>query len=1092
MQDKFTHLHLHSSFSLLDGLSSIKDIVSKVKEFGQDTVALTDHGSVAGLIEFYKECKKSNIKSILGMEAYCVEDCQKAKEEKQRYSYHIILLAMNNKGFNNLIKLATASNENFYYKPRIDFSLLEKYNEGLIVLTACMHGVIAYHLFDHKDREDESLVKLPANIPLAECYVQKLHKIFGNRFYLEVQDGGIPEQLIINARMRDLSKKFNIPTVATIDSHYVNQEDAVAHTYLKSIAYGAKTLTAESGNGFSTQEFYIKKRDDLKGKDFLEEELDRTLDIAARCNVKLEIGEYKLPKFDRNSDKSSIDILAQKVKDGWYAKLTKEQRQDTSYKERLNKELADIQLANLADYFLIVADIVNYAKGQNWWIGPGRGSVGGSLCAYLLNITTIDPIKYSLIWERFFNVGRKGSMADIDIDVEKRYRDNLIEYIKDRFGRDHVAQLATFNKLAARAVLKDVFKVAGISFEEANKITSLVPMKNDEHAAITIDQALEMVPELREYEEKYKSYFAIARKLEGAYKSSGTHAAAVVISNEPFSEGTVPLMREPSGDGLMCAWDMKSVEDVGLLKIDILGLSTLEVMHRCVEEVQRVRNINIDIENLPENDPKTWQLFEDGQLEGIFQLETQLGKNWSKKLKPTNIAEVADLVSILRPGPLDSGGSETYRAVKNNEVIPAYIHTLLEPILSKTYSCCLYQEQVMEICKILSSMSLEEADSVRKDIGKKRPDEIKKWRQKFTDGCAKNNISAENSNEIWDFIETFAGYGFNASHAVGYAMIAFRTAWLKANYTAEFCLANLTVSKDSEEIARFINDAKLSNIEVRPPSLKEGNIDFEIRGSAIIYGLSYIKSVGEKALDNIIKLKNIKTWPEFLQKISSIKINKQIVIALISAGALDHFDLDRSKMKADYELYDKLTPNELKSFENCNQSLLDFIKLISNENLLDANKKQFGKIPNISRREKLRFFLNEHNTSSVVDDYLYKLGLEKFYLGIAVSGHETDVYQAMSTAQETCMDVLRGLEPDTNVDLCLLIEEVKTHLTKDKSEEMAFLRGSDNTGSLDNLVIFPKTYARVKNILEPGRIVNLGGKTSSRGGIICNSIKVLK
>lgn len=1088
MPDKLAHLHLHSSFSLLDGLSSIKDIVAKIKEFGQDAVALTDHGSVAGLVEFYKECKKNNIKPILGCEQYLVEDVQKAKENKQRYAYHIILLAMNNKGFNNLVKLATVSNENFYYKPRIDFSLLQKYNEGLIVLTACMHGVIAYNLYDHKDKEDESIIKYPANITLAECYVQKLHAIFGDRFYLEVQDGGIPEQLIINSRMRDISKKFNIPTIATIDAHYINQEDSIAHTYLKSIAFGAKTLTAESGNGFTTQEFYIKKREDLKGKDILDEELDRTLDVAARCNVELEIGKYKLPKFDRNSTKSSLESLKEILN-----KAILPYQSNKKYLDRLNKELSDIEVANLADYFLIVSDIVNYAKSQNWWIGPGRGSAGGSLVAYLLNITTIDPIKYNLIWERFFNVGRKGSMADIDIDVEKRYRDNLIEYIKERFGRDHVSQLATFNKLAARAVLKDVFKVAGISFEEANKITSLVPMKNDEHAAITLDQALEMVPELRAYETKYKSYFAIARKLEGAYKSSGTHAAAVVISNEPFSNGCIPLAREPSGEGLMCAWDMKSVEDIGLLKIDILGLSTLEVMHRCVEEIKRVHNINIDINNLPENDAKTWQLFEDGQLDGVFQVETQLGKGWSKKIKPQSVEELADILSLIRPATLDIGMPEEYRAVKFNEKQASFLHKDLEPILAKTNGVSLYQEQMLEIAKNIAGYSLEESDILRRACGKKDMVLMQSQKDKFINGVIKNNYNADLANKLWELIELSAGYGFNKSHAIGYAIIAFRTAWLKANYTAEFCLANLTVSKDNEEIARFINDAKVSGIDVKPPSLKEGNIGFEIRDKSIIYGLSYVKNVGEKALANICALKHIKTWPEFLKALINAKVNKQVIIAMLSSGALDYFNVDRSKMKADYELYCELTPNELKLFEFYDKSLLDFVSLLSNETYLIENKKRFQKIPNVSRREKLRFFLKKYTSGSVVDDYLYRLGLEKFYLGIAVSGHETDVYQTMSLAKETCLDVLRGLESDTNVDLCLLIEEVKTHFTKSTpSLEMAFLRGSDNTGSLDNLIVFPKTYARIKHILEPGRIVKLGGKISDRGGIICNSIKVLK
>lgn len=1088
--DKFAHLHLHSDCSFLDSLSKIEDIVDKIKEHGQSAFALTDHGSTMNLINGYKLAKKAGIKFIPGSEFYLVEDCVKAKDNKQRYAYHIVLLAMNNVGFRNILKLSTESHRNFYYKPRIDFNLLEKHSDGIIVLTACMHGLVAYNLFDHKDKEDESIVKYPCNIPLAESYVEKLKGIFGNRFYLEVQDGGIPEQITINARIREIGKKFDVKTVATVDSHYINKDDALIHTYLKSIAFGAKTnAVAESGNGFQTQEFYIKKRSEV-GADIQEEELDRTLEIADRCNVDIEIGKYKIPKYDRGSSVPSLDLLKDKLKISWDIKLTTLQQIDQRYKERLDKELCDVDKANLADYFLIVADIVNYAKSQNWWIGPGRGSASGSLISYLLNITTIDPIENGLIWERFFNIGRKGSMADIDIDVEKRYRDNLVQYIKDRFGNDHVAQVSTFNALATRAVLKDVFRVGGISVEESNKITACVPLKNDDHASISLSEALVKSSELREYEEKYKSLFAVAKRLEGVYRSSGTHAAAIVISNEPFSEGSIPLCREPNGEGLMSAWDMHTVEDVGLLKIDILGLTTLEVLHRCVDFIKERHKVDIDINNLTDN-PNVWELFDSGILEGVFQLETNFGRSWCKKMKPQSLQDLSDLISIIRPAAIESQQTNEYLAVRHKEKEPSYIHDSLEPILSKTNGALVYQEQVLEICNKLAGMSLEQSDLVRYAVGKKKMDVIKQQKDLFINGCLNNNIASNIADEIWRWIELQATYSFNRSHSLAYATLGYRTAWLKANYPHEFYLANLLVCKDHDEISRFICDAKLKGVEVKLPNIKTGNIDFELHDNDIYFGLAYIKNVGEKSLSNISKLQNVESWISAMQIINNIKLNKQTVIALISSGALDHLQVDRSRMRVEYNLLSELTPNESTSWNKSNLGLVDFLEIISDDIKLDENKKTFGKIPNVNRRKKIKNLLTEYRKASVVDDYMYRLGLEKYYIGISVSGHETDVYLAMSKAKETCLNVNRGLLPGTEVDLCILIDDVRMIMTK-KSQEMAFVKGSDNTCSLDSIVVFPKTFIRYKHLLEAGRIVNLNGKISDRGGVICNRIEMLR
>lgn len=1022
-------------------------------------------------------------------EAYIVEDCEAAREAKQRTSYHVVLLAMNNVGYQNIIGLMTEANKNFYYKPRIDLKLLEQHHEGIICLTACMNGVISSHLYDQIDNEDR--VKNAVNLAMARVWTRKLQAIFGDRLYFEVMDHGIPEQKQINKHLRELSAKFGVPTVATFDCHYINKDDAVPHDYLKQISRGVKSYSRNGDSGgFSTHEFYIRSRNEMSELDLTEEEKDRTLEIASRCNVELELGKYRLPKYPHDGEESSEELLKQKLRIGWSIKLTQNQKRDSNYIERAKKELDEILDADLADYFLIVADIVNHARKNNWTSTAGRGSCAGSLSAYLLNITTVDPIRYHLVWERFYNAGRKGSMPDIDVDVEQRYRADVIQYIKDRFGHDKVVQVATYNELSARSVLKKVFKVAGISFDEANRITSLVPLKNEEHVAVTLDEALKMSKPLREYEEKYKPLFAVAKQLEGCYESIGTHAAAVLISDKSVHE-VVPLCKGPQTDDLISSWDMYAAEEVGMLKIDILGLKTLDIIHKTLDQIKTNHDVEINLYKLPEKDDKVTELLASGRLEGIFQLQKQLGKVWSKRLVPQTVEDISHLTSLLRPGCLDLKIPDEYKDNKFSGIKPQLVSSSLENILAPTYYVSIFQEQLLEICKQIAGMNLKEADNVRKATGKKKPEDMKKYKNLFIQGCISHSgLSVENSEKLWELIEKSAGYSFNASHAISYSVITYRTAYLKAYYPLEFYLACMSTCKDMDEIRRFIDDAKIGGISVVNPSLQQGNVDFSSSGDSIIFGLSHIKNVGKNVFNKLNKFSRIKSFDEFLKRLIKHKLNQQVVTALIGSGALDFLQKDRSLMNAVYNLYSQLSDLERQAYCDSGLDLVTFLRTVTDESRVDHNKNLFGRVPNVTRRRKIRGFLLDYDKMDKIDDLLYKLGLEKFYLNVTLSGHETDLYKRMR-GSHCCADIVKGLPDDIQVSLCVLVEGCREIVTK-TNKDMAFLTGSDKSGLLDSIVVFPELYESSKHLLSEGRILNLRGRVSDRGGIICQKINVVK
>lgn len=1285
-------LHCHSQHSFLDGMSSTKEMVGQAKALNMEALAITNHGNIFAFVEFQKECQKQGIKSILGMEIYLTPN----HSEKERHAYHLVLLAENQTGLSNLIKLTTLANRNFYFKPRVDFNDLKNHSNGLIALTACMHGPVAYQLYDKmtwpKDGE-ESQLKEAANIPKAYEYANQLLSIFGsNNLFLEVQDAGIPEQKLINNRIRSLASQLGVKTVATQDFHYVRKEDAKAHSFLKAMAYGKAAVEEGNHHGFSTDEFYIKSRDEwLKNSDLSPEEVDLTVKIAERCNSRIELGKSHMPTYPYVPEgKAALDFLKEKLRNGWKRLNIKDI--NNQYLNRLNRELSDVESANLIDYFLIMSDITDFCRSKSIMTGPSRGSAGGSLVSYLLGITNIDPIKYNLVWERFYNAGRKGSLPDIDSDIEKSRREEVLEYIKDRFGRDKVAQLVTLSSLGAKQAIRDTLKVAGIDETTKDYVASLIPMKNDDHASISLQEAIDAVPELKKMSEdeepieiqrngrvlrktSWKELFNIAKRIEGCYKTSGVHAAALVISDKSFDEAGIPLVKGPTKEELVCGWDMDAIDALGFLKVDILGLATLSVINTTLQLIKKRHGIDIDIENIPLDDPKVGQLITSGKNEGVFQLESQLGKSWSIKCEPgllnpdKTVEESGDLVSIIRPAVLDAGLADSYVKRKNGEEPVTYLHPLLEPILKSTYGIMLYQEQMMEIANKICEWDLKRCDMLRKSIAKKNPSELKAFRDDFILSATKT-VGADTAEEIWGWMEGAAGYGFNRcisgetyimmsssfdeniqvkdlweyyhgnkskefhrcqktrknfghfclmmkhgrikvgkihdvfktgvrttyelvtdnddviratkhhkfmmkdgwkelkdinvgdtiltagsildrlnhnyiaaggplngfpiieakvvsisdpqkeetydiemtskehnyianniithnSHAMGYSLLAYRTAWLKANYYIEFLCANLMHASDKanqqrtpqDVIGSFINDAKLYGVDIKPPILSAKNIDFEILDDkTIAFGLSHIKGVGDSAITKLVKVNDIKTFSEFLTKAKQLKINKGVIDALISCGALSELSSSRKLMRTELSIVDFLTDNEQKSLEFAPAiSLYDKIAFIADDNNINEMKKLGIKPPNVSRRAKIRQFMQSIKLDKAIDSVPQILNWEKQYLGTALSGSVADLkkYMVRGGVQQ-CISLVDGsCSEKTQVNLCVVIEdmrEVTIKNGKSKGRQMAFLKVSDSSYTLDGVCAFPDILDKMKEAnIQCDDIVNIKGVVGKRG-----------
>ncbi len=1078
----FVHLHVHSEFSLLDGANKIKDLPTRAKELGMQSMAITDHGAMFGVVDFYKECKKVGIKPIIGCEVYVAPRTRFDKEPNidNKYS-HLILLAKNEVGYKNLSNLVSMGfTEGFYYKPRIDLEILEKYHEGLICLSACLAGSVNKAILKD-DMEEAKRIAL-------------WHKnLFGEDYYLEVQPNGLPEQVKANQKLIELSRSLDIPLVATNDAHYLKKEDAYNQEVLLCIQTGKKMSDTDRMR-MGVDEFYIKSPDEMA--DYFKnipEAIENTVKIAEKCNFDFEFGNTKLPNYDVPPEFKTHTEYFEKL---CYAGIKRRYGDNPSKEilDRVEYELSVIERMGYVDYYLIVWDFINYAKSQNIPVGPGRGSGAGSIVAYAVGITDIDPIKYNLLFERFLNPERI-SMPDFDVDFCYERRPEVIEYVCRKYGRDHVSQIITFGTMAARMVIRDVGRALDVPYAEVDKLAKMIP--NEIH--ITIKKALEQNRELENLyknDEQTKKILDIAMGLEGLPRQASTHACGVVITKDPVIE-YVPLY---VNDGnITTEFIMTTLEELGLLKMDFLGLRTLTVIADAIKYVKKCRGIDVKFDK-DMNDAKvfkdTWQA---GNTSGIFQFESQGMKNFMKELKPDSLEDIIAGVSLYRPGPMDQIPRYIQNKLHPDHII--YTHPALEPILNVTYGCMVYQEQVMQIVRDLAGYSLGRADLVRRAMGKKKLDVMAKEREYFihgqTDengnviipGCVRNGIDEQSANKIFDEMAEFAKYAFNKSHAAAYAVVSYRTAYLKTYYPAEFMAATLnSFLGNLDKVPEYIDECKRIGIKILNPSINKSYTKFAVYDNQIRFGLGSIKNVGVGAVDAIVEERkkngDYKSFTDFCERISGEAVNKKCIESLIKAGAFDELGQNRATLLASFErILDTINNSNKKSMKG-QVTLFD---MVTEDKSLEEHKYSFTVLPEYNEKELL--------------------SMEKEMLGIYISGHPLQKYieQIKKIAN---IDTLKMMEikenEDANIDVSKMdgkpvkfagiITSVKKKFTK-KNTMMAFITIEDLYGSCE-VIVFDSCYGRASNILFDENIVIVEGKLSIREDedikIVANSIRELK
>ncbi len=1067
----FVHLHTHTEYSLLDGSNKIKDYVKKVKDMGMTAAAITDHGVMYGCVDFYKECKANGINPVIGCEVYVAPGSRFDRERVQgedRY-YHLILLAENNEGYQNLIKIVSAGFvDGYYYKPRVDFEILQRYHEGLICLSACLAGEVA-RLLNRGLYDDAKKVAL------------KYRDTFGeNNYFLEMQDHGIADQATVNQQLLRLSKDTGIPLVVTNDCHYTDKSDAASHDVLLCIQTGKKLQDVDRMR-FETDEFYVKSEEEMLSLfPYAKEAVQRTQDIADRCHVEFEFGVTKLPHFEVPEGYDSWTYLNKLCYEGLDRRYGKEAEE---LKPRLAYELETIRNMGYVDYFLIVWDFINYARTHGIPVGPGRGSAAGALVSYTTGITNIDPIKYNLVFERFLNPERV-SMPDIDIDFCYERRSEVIDYVIRKYGKDCVTQIVTFGTLKARGVIRDVGRVLDLPYGYVDSIAKMIPMELN----ITLDGALKMNHELKalyDSDDQIKNLIDIARTLEGLPRNTGMHAAGVVIAGKPMDE-YVPLSR--GGDGtIVTQYIMTTIEELGLLKMDFLGLRTLTVISDAVKLVEKDYGIRLDMDAIDYNDKETLDMICAGKCEGVFQLESTGMKNFMKELKPQSIEDIIAGISLYRPGPMDF--IPQYIQGKNHPETITYDCPQLEPILKPTYGCIVYQEQVMQIVRDLAGYSMGRSDLVRRAMSKKKHHVMEEERKNFVygnpdegvPGCLANGISEEVANKIYDDMIAFASYAFNKSHAAAYAVVALQTAYLKTHYPIEFMAALMTSVIDSSgKVAGYIGVCRANGIEVLPPDVNCGTGRFSVSDGKIRYGLYAIKSVGRPTID-AIQMDREQNGPyrdleDFLKRVSKYDANKRTVENLIKSGALDSLEGNRRQKCMVYsDILDSVN-NSRKNEVEGQMSLFDFAN--------DAQKEQL-KI-NLPRAAEF--------------DKEILLSFEKELMGVYVSGHPLDDYIALigknatAKASDFAVDEESGIaaiKDGTDVVLGGMITAVTIKYTK-TNQTMAFLTLEDLTGDVE-VIVFPRDYETNRSLIVEGGKVFIKGRTQAEeeknAKLICSQIK---
>ncbi|UCD84483.1 MAG: DNA polymerase III subunit alpha [Deltaproteobacteria bacterium] len=1042
----FVHLHLHTQYSLLDGAIKIDDLMGRSKEYRLPALAVTDHGNMFGAIKFYQAAHKHGIRPILGCELYLAPRSRFEKSGKGGFesSYHLTLLAMNSRGYQNLLKLVTAGYlEGFYYRPRVDQELIEKFNEGLIALSGCIHGEVPHLLSigDHKTALEVA---------------RKYQNVFDNeRFYLEVQENKVPEQEKVNHGLVELGRELSLPLVATNDCHYLNKEDAGAHDALLCIQTGKK-LGDTDRMKFSTDELYFKSPREM-GELFhwCPEAIENTLKIAHMCNFELELGGRHFPIFSVPEDTTRENFLRSSSLAGLGKRLAAIGDSDGSgdiYHQRLEEELKVIEKVGLSDYFLIVADLINYARSQNIPVGPGRGSAAGSLVAYALNITDINPITYDLLFERFLNPERV-SMPDIDMDFCMEARDRVIQYVIEKYGKDKVAHITTFGTMMAKAVIRDVGRVLDLPYADVDRIAKLVPNV----IGITIEESLAREPELQKLEkedERVKKVLSIARSLEGLNRHASTHASGVVISNKPLEEYS-PLYQDNKGN-LVTQYDMHSLESIGLIKFDFLGLKTLTLIEKAKDLIKQNRGIEVNFEQIDLEDPPTYQLLGEGKTTGVFQLESAGMRDLVIRLRPECFEELIALIALYRPGPLKSGMVDEFIARKQGKKSIRYELEGLEEILRDTFGIILYQEQVMQISRKLASFSPEDADILRRAMAKKLPDEMNQQREKFLKGAKSNKIAQRKAEKVFDLMAEFAGYGFNKSHSAAYAMVAFQTAYLSSHYPLEFMAALLTSEiGDSDKIIKYISQCREQGIEVLPPDVNESDRDFTVVEDKIRFGLAAVKNVGSGAIEAILSARhqddNFISLTDFCQRVDLRKVNKKVVESLIKCGAFDFCGAYRSQL-ASYS--EKAMESGARMQKDKSQGQLNIFETPGYEGP-EQNRDELPPMEEWPRiqlltyeKEALGFYITDHPLTHYSDE------LKKY------TDTDTSKLTNLSTGCEVCLG-----------GIVTSIKEINDR----KGERMAFITLEDLTGSVE-ITVFHSLFDQTSQSLRGQAPILLKGK----------------
>ena len=1065
----FTHLHVHTEYSLLDGSSKIGELAARAKELGMDSMAITDHGVMYGVIDFYRAARAAGIKPIIGCEVYVSPGSRFDRETvhgEDRY-YHLVLLAENNTGYQNLMKIVSKGFvDGFYYKPRIDEEVMREYHEGIIALSACLAGEVPRYLEKGLYEEAKEAAK-------------RHLEIFGEgNYFLELQDHGIPLQRQVNQGIMRLSKELNIPLVATNDCHYINAEDWEAHDILLCIQTGKK-VSDENRMRYEGGQYYVKSEEEMRQLfPYAPEAIENTHKIAERCNVEIEFGVTKLPRFDVPDGYDSWGYLNHLCDEGFALRYPDD---DGTLRARLDYELGTIKSMGYVDYFLIVWDFINFAKSHGIAVGPGRGSAAGSIVAYCLKITDIDPIRYQLLFERFLNPERV-SMPDIDVDFCYERRQEVIDYVVEKYGKDQVAQIVTFGTLAARGVIRDVGRVMDLPYSLCDQVSKMVPAELN----ITLDLALQKNPELKalyESDEQVKKLIDMSKRLEGLPRHTSMHAAGVVISRTSIDE-YVPLSRGADGT-IVTQFTMTTLEELGLLKMDFLGLRTLTVIQDAVKMIEKDYGVKLDLEHIDYDDKKVMDSLGTGKNEGVFQLESGGFKTFMKELKPTTLEDIIAGISLYRPGPMDF--IPKYLKGKNDPASITYTCPQLEPILKPTYGCIVYQEQVMQIVRDLAGYTLGRSDLVRRAMSKKKAAVMAKERQNFVygnaeegvKGCIANGIDEKTANQIYDDMTDFAKYAFNKSHAAAYAVVAYQTAFLKFYYPKEFMAALMTsVMDNTTKVSEYILACRNMGIPILPPDINEGYSGFSVSGNGIRYGLSAIKSVGRAVVDVIIAEREngglFKSLDDFVSRMSNKEVNKRTLESFIKSGALDTLPGTR---KQKLIVSGDLLESKAREKKTVMEGQLSFFDLAAEE-----EKDNFQiTFPTVGEYDKQTL-----------------LAFEKETIGIYVSGHPMEEYRELWEKNVTAKtsdfvvdeDGKTVVEDNSNVVIGGMITSKKVKTTK-TNQLMAFITIEDLVGTVEVLV-FPKIYEKNRPSFTEENKVFVRGRASIGddpvGKLICEEV----